>query len=290
MNTMYQLLSQGKLALAAALTSLIFGSLNLQSTFAADIPVDCGFAAARGGNREQEVRILGNDFPALHGLIAAVAHCNGKQPISAELTQSYRDLQLPALSANPAGFDVVITGNNAIVPLLNDGLLQPLDHLIEKHIPQLSVRNRVTFDSQTMAIAFLVNSQHLYARKDVLNSIDSGIPTTFSQMISVCEQLQKQTDTPYPLIAAFEAGWDLGLEFINHYLAEGGSHENSVNNTAGTRALANLKAMSRCMHPDFLSRGINDIQAEWQAGNAALAFYGDRVHDLLLNQAIRYLW
>ncbi len=230
----------------------------------------------------QEVNILGNDFPALHGLTESITNCNDKQRITANLTQSYRDLQLPALTANPAKYDVVFTGNNAIVPLLNDGLLQPLDDLIEKYFPQLDKRNRVTFDGQTFAIAFLVNSQHLFVRNDLLNSIDAAIPESFSQMIAVCEQLKKRPDSPYPLLAAFKSGWDLGLEFINHYLAAGGTVAGEVNNDAGRRSLANLKAMSQCMHPDFLSRGINDVQAEWQAGNAAIAFlWGSRASSIL---------
>ncbi len=235
---------------------------------------------------DTELKILGNDFPALHGLTKAVEHCSDKYKISAELTQSYRELQLPALQSSPANFDIVLTGNNAIVPLMNEGLLQPLDKLIEQYAPNLPKSNRVTFNGKTMAIAALANAQHMYVREDMLNSVNAAPPVTLTDVISLCGKLQDETGLRYPLVASFKAGWDLGLEFINHYLATGGNFTEgngaSVNNPAGLDALNNLKAMTACMNPDYLSQGTNEIQALWQSGNAAIAFlWGSRAGSIL---------
>ena len=253
-----------------------------KTLLAADGSHDCVQNESSNSSPQTELKILGNDFPALHGLTEAVANCAGDQSVTAELTQNYRDLQVPALATDPANFDVVLTGNNAIVPLLNEALLRPLDDLIEQYAPELDQQNRVTFDGRTMAIAVLANAQHLFVRQDLLDAIAAPIPETFSDLIAICEQLQRESDLQYPLLAAFKSGWDLGLEFINHYLAAGGNTEGTLNNAYGVQALANLQAMSECMHPDYLSRGINDVQAEWQAGNAAVAFlWGSRANSIL---------
>lgn len=232
--------------------------------------------------KTSELNILGNDFPALHGLTDAVAKCNGKVKINTEHTQNYRELQLPALSSRPANFDIVLTGNNAIVPLLNEGLLQPLDKLIEQYAPQLPIRNRVTFDGKTMAIAAFANAQHLYLREDLLQAVGARIPETFAGMMSLCKRLQQQSVLSYPLAASFKVGWDIGLEFINHYLAIGGDTSASVNNKAGLTALQNLQDMASCMNPDYLSQGNNEIQSIWQSGEAAIAFlWGSRASTIL---------
>ena len=119
-----------------------------------------------------------------------------------------------------------------------------------------------------------------------MRSVDAPVPQTFAEMIELCEKLKQQTDIRYPLVASFKAGWDLGLEFINHYLATGGSfnrhNSSSINNAAGLAALANLDAMTNCMNPDYLSQGTNEIQSIWQSGDAAIAFlWGSRASSIL---------
>ena len=45
----------------------------------------------------------------------------------------HQKLQGPALAANPSEFSAKIVTNGSITPLMNEGLLRPLDDLVEKY-------------------------------------------------------------------------------------------------------------------------------------------------------------
>ena len=81
----------------------------------------CGLS---GGN----VNILGNEFGAIQAVIAGAKECAGDGvTVEANLTKEHRDLQVAALTANPAQYTSAIVANSSIVPLMNDGLIRPLD-------------------------------------------------------------------------------------------------------------------------------------------------------------------
>lgn len=233
------------------------------------------------------IRLLSNSFPALTALADSIKACAPVHiEFSANQTNQYRQLQVPALSQNPASFELVFTGNNAIVPLLNDGLLKPLDELIEKYATALPDRLKVRVDGKTVAIALLANAQHLYVRKDLLDEAGLHIPETVNDLIHACNVLQKR-GTRYPYAAAYKAGWDLGLEFVNYYLAAGGALTDAnglitLNQSVAADVLSTMAELADCMTPDYLSRGINEVQAAWQGGEHAMAFlWGSRANAIL---------
>ena len=233
------------------------------------------------------LRVLANDFPALHAVTQSMQECSPPDlTIKAEHTKEYRQLQIPALQNSPAAFDVVMTGNNAIVPLLNEGLLQPLDDAIERIAPQLPDNLKIRFDGKTYAVALLANTQHLFVREDLLHKAGLKIPQSYEDILEVCNRLQ-QAGIKHPYGAAYKAGWDLALEFINIYLAFGGSlgtdHKLiSIDPLAAGKSLQLMKKMTRCMTPDFLSTDINEVQRSWQAGDHAMAMlWGSRATAIL---------
>ena len=72
------------------------------------------------------VSILSNDFPALNAVNAAAQECaSDSLNVTANETTEHRDIQVEALMAQPANFNVVICANSSIVPLLNGGLIRP---------------------------------------------------------------------------------------------------------------------------------------------------------------------
>ena len=85
-----------------------------------------GHACALDGGR---VSILSNDFAAVNAIAAAAAECTGAE-VTANQTTEHRDIQVAALTANPAEYTVAVVANSSIVALLNDGLIRPLDDLI----------------------------------------------------------------------------------------------------------------------------------------------------------------
>ena len=240
-----------------------------------------------GSSAESTLNILANDFPALHAVTQSMQECSPPElTINAEHTKEYRQLQLPALQSDPAAFDVVMTGNNAIVPLLNEGLLQPLDEAIERIAPQLPDNLKIRFDGKTYAVALLANTQHLFVREDILQKAGLKIPESYVDILEVCSALQK-AGFKHPYGAAYKAGWDLALEFINIYLAFGGSLGTddkliSIDPVAASKALQLMKELTFCMTADFLSTDINEVQRSWQAGEHAMALlWGSRATAIL---------
>ena len=85
---------------------------------------DCGVQGAGS------IRILSNDFEALRVVNNAAADCaTDSVKVTSNATKEHKNIQGPALTANPAEYTVAVVANNSIVPLLNDGLIRPLDEL-----------------------------------------------------------------------------------------------------------------------------------------------------------------
>lgn len=242
------------------------------------------------------VRVIGNEFPAVRAMgdamTDAVSGCDSEQlSIRVNLTSENKKLHIPALSVTPAEYTTSIVGNAAFMPLLNADLIQPLDPYIEKFGIILSDQQRVTIDGQTMAIAFMANAQHLFYRQDVLREAGVEVPTNYRELLDAAYLIQEKGLMRYPIGATYQAGWNLALEFINLYMATGsaffepGSPAPSINNPSGIETLTMMKSLSAYMHPDFLTHGPNEVQAEWSAGNIALSnLWGSRAAAVIDNK------
>lgn len=243
---------------------------------------DCGIAS---GN----VSILGNDFPALQAVVAGAQACaTGSVNVSTNLTRDHRDLQVAALTANPAQYSVAVVANGSIVPLMNAGLIRPLDDLIEAHGEALLPTQLVRIEGQVMAVAFMANAQHLFYRSDVLETAGMGSPETLEDVLAAAAAIREQGLMEHPVAIVSGAGWNLAQEFVNMYLGHGGSFFEpgsaapAINNEAGIAALEALKALTSFSNPDFLTFDSNSIQALWEAGEVALMLHwGSRAAGIL---------
>ena len=230
------------------------------------------------------VRILSNDFPALHAVADWAEKCiDGDMEFIKNQTTEHRDIQVAALTANPAQYTTAVVANSSIVPLMNEGLIRPLDDLIAKHGQNINRNQMITIDGKVMAIAFMANAQHLFYRKDILEAAGVDVPTTYEEVLDAAQKIRDMglLDTPYAMNSM--VGWNLGEEFVNMYLGFGGeffepgSANVSINNETGIAALNMIKALNDYANPDFLTFDSNATQAEWEAGNLALAtMWGSR--------------
>jgi ABC-type glycerol-3-phosphate transport system substrate-binding protein len=230
------------------------------------------------------VRILSNDFPALHAVADWAEKCiDGDMEFIKNQTTEHRDIQVAALTANPAQYTTAVVANSSIVPLMNEGLIRPLDDLIAKHGQNINRNQMITIDGKVMAIAFMANAQHLFYRKDILEAAGVDVPTTYEEVLDAAQKIRDMglLDTPYAMNSM--VGWNLGEEFVNMYLGFGGeffepgSASVSINNETGIAALNMIKALNDYANPDFLTFDSNATQAEWEAGNLALAtMWGSR--------------
>ena len=231
---------------------------------------DCGIDTAGS------VRILSNDFEALRVVDdAAIACATDTVTVTANATAEHKNIQGPALSANPAEYTVAMVANNSIVPLLNEGLIQPLDDLVAKYGQNLQPNQLIKIDGKVMAVAFMGNGQHLFYRKDILDKAGLPVPTSYEEVLADAQIIKDKGLLEYPLAAADKPGWDLAAEFVNMYLGTGaeffapGSADLAIDNDNGRKVLETMRAMTTFMNPDYLTYDANELNKVWDAGSVA---------------------
>ena len=104
-------------------------------------------AYAGCGISSGSVKILSNDFSAINAVTAAASACDGDGvTVSVNATKEHKDIQVAALTANPAQYTSAVVGGGSLVPLLNEGLVRPLDDLVAKHGKGLKDNQLVKID------------------------------------------------------------------------------------------------------------------------------------------------
>lgn len=226
-----------------------------------------------GGN----VNVLANDFPALKAITSKAAECTGGVTVAANHNKDFRTFHVQSLTPNPAEYTSVIVANSSIVPLLNEGLVRPLDDLVAKYGQDIPKRQLITIDGKVMAIAFMANAQHLYLRKDILEQVGMEAPTTWEDVVKVGTAIKEAGIMDHPFAFLSKSDWNLGEEFVNMYLGHGGEFfkpgtaEAAVNNEQGVATLNMLKALTELSNPDFLTYNTAEVVPIWKAGNLAIA-------------------
>ncbi len=223
------------------------------------------------------MRILSNDFEALRLAAAEAAKCaSATVKVTTNQTTEHKNLQVPALKINPAEYTVAVIANNSIVPLLNEGLIRPLDELVAKYGEDLQPTQLIKLDGKVMAIAFMGNSQHLFFRKDILEKAGLQPPKSYEDILAAAKVIKEKGLMEYPLAASDKAGWDLAAEFVNMYLGYGGelfapgSAAPAISNEKGLATLGTMKAMTEYMNPDYMTYNADEIIKVYVAGKAAI--------------------
>jgi len=263
--------------------------LRLSVSAAALLLTSAGAFAACGIEGAGSVRILSNDFEALRLVNTTAEECAADGvTVTANATAEHKNLQVPALSINPAEYSVAVVANNSIVPLLNADLIRPLDDLVAQYGQDLQPNQLIKIDGKVMAIAFMGNAQHLFYRKDLLDKAGIAEPKSYEDILAAAEKLKADGVIATPLAASDKPGWDLAAEFVNTYLGTGGeffapgSAELAIDNANGAKTLETMKAATAFMDPDYLTFDANGIQAEYKAGNVAMMVqWGSLAGDML---------
>ena len=229
------------------------------------------------GPTEGSINILANEFNTYRIFMDEVKSCAGSE-VDFSVTHSvdHNKLQVAALSANPSEFSAKLVTNGSITPLMNDGLLRPLDDLVAKYGANLNDNQKITIDGKIYAVAFMANAQHLWYRESILNELGIAVPSTYEEVIAAAQKIKDSGKMANPYGGAFKSGWNLGQEFVNMYLGHGGeffksgSAQPNVNNAKGVAALNVIKSLTELSNPDFLTQDTNAVKEEWESGNLAL--------------------
>lgn len=212
-------------------------------------------------------------FEAWKSATSAMAECGNFTP---ELDQEFATKQAAAFAAKPSLYQIGGVANETIVPLINGGLIRPLDDLVAKYGSKLSPNQLIKVDGKIMAIAMMVNTQHLMYREDLFKELNLTVPTSYDEILKTAEAIKTSGKVQYPLGGTFKAGWNLAEEFVNMYLGLSPSLVNAdgtpaINNEAGIKTLEMLKALTAYMDPEYLTSDSTFVQQQMQQGKIAMA-------------------
>ncbi|APX10819.1 ABC transporter substrate-binding protein [Tateyamaria omphalii] len=230
------------------------------------------FAACSYEN-EVPLKSLTAGFEAWKAVTDAMAECGNFQ---AELDQEFRTKQPAAFEANPSLYQIGGVSNGTITPLLNAGTIRPLDDLVEKYGENLSPNQLIRVDGKIMAIAMMVNTQHLMYRADILADLGIETPSTWDEVFAAAEKIEEAGVVDHAIGATMKSGWNLAQEFVNMYPGFGGSFFNAdnttaVNSEAGMKALDTMKRTLEFTDPEVLVSDSTYVQQQFQQGKIAMA-------------------
>ncbi len=220
-----------------------------------------------------EIRSLSAAFEAWNAVTGAWGECGN---VNAELDQEFRTKQPSAFAANPSLYHIGGVANGTITPLLNEGTIRPLDDLVAEYGQNLSPNQLIRIDGQIMAVAMMVNTQHLMYRSDILEDLGIEVPTTWDEVLAAAEVIQEAGVVDYPLGGTMKSGWNLAQDFNNMFVGFGGTFVNpdstpNVNSEAGVQTLEMMMRMTEYMDPEFLVSDSTYVQQQFQQGRIAMA-------------------
>ena len=264
------------------MAGVVAGLLATTSIALADAHADCAIEGAGS------VRILSNDFEALHRVNERAQQCQGDGvEVTLNQTIEHKTIQVPALTTDPATYSVAVVANNSIVPLMSGNLLRPLDEYVEKHGENLNDTQLIRMGEGVMAVAFMANGVHLFYREDLFEENGIEVPTTMDEVFAALDAL-REAGVEHPFASNFQPGWDLAAEFVNFYLGTGadffepGTANLDIENENGVQVLETMKRLTEYMRPAFITDNGNTIMPLWKEGELAMMFaWGSRAREVL---------
>lgn len=241
---------------------------------AAALGLVSGPALACGFTTDATVRHLSAAFPAWVAVTEAMRECAPN--LQAELDQEFRTKQPTAFAAQPSLYHIGGVANGTLTPLLNAGTIRPLDDLVARFGENLSENQLIRIDGRIMAIAMMVNNQHLMYRQDILEELDIPVPETWDEVLAAAAKIREAGLVDHPIGATMQTGWNLAQDFINMFAGFGGTLIDAdgrpgINSEAGVRALEMMKAKTEFMDPEFLVSDSTYVQQQFQQGRIAMA-------------------
>jgi len=227
-----------------------------------------------------EVNVISNSFPSLEIIAAAMKECNqGGVKVGYKLTKENREETMQAFAAAKCPYDIAQGSNSTIGPLQTDGLLRPMNDLVDKYRDKYKIEDSmlIKIGKEVYAIAFQVNAQHLFYRKDLFEKHNIAVPTTYDEVLAAAEKLKADDSIQFPLGGTYKSGWNLAQEFLNIYLATGapifkpGTAMPAYNSEKGVQALELMKKLMSYMSPNALALDTTAVMQQFQQGQIAMA-------------------
>ena len=246
--------------------------LTIAATLTAFVAVPMMGFAACDFKPSSKVSLLANSFAAWKAVSDAMGECGN---FEAELDAEFRKKQPDAFAANPSLYQLGGVSNGTIQPLLSAGTIRPLNDLVAKYGKDLQPNQLIRINGQIMAIAMMVNNQHLMYREDIFKSLGLEVPTTYYELLTAADKVAASGQVQYALGGTYKAGWNLAEEFVNMYMGMGGDFfdgsKPTLNNAMGIRTLEMMRNLTHYMDPEYLVADSTYVQQQFQQGKIAMA-------------------
>ncbi|MCY4452892.1 MAG: extracellular solute-binding protein [Immundisolibacterales bacterium] len=232
-----------------------------------------------------EVNVISNFFETLELIANTMKECERDGlVVDAKLTTEHRSETEQSFAAGSSPFDAAAVANSSITLLQARGQLRPLNDLVDKYRDTYDIEDQmlIRFGDDIMAIAFMVNAQHFYYRKDLFEEHGLAVPKTYDELLAAAKTL-KAAGIEHPYGAAFGNSWELANEYVNLLLANGGqlfdpaTSEPAFETPEAVEALEILGALFEYMSPNSMSLDFGGVKRQLQQGDIAMAIqWGDQ--------------
>ena len=145
----------------------------------------------------------------------------------------------------------------------------------------------VRIDGKIYSIAFMVNAQHFFYRKDLFEKHNIPVPTTYEEILAAAEILKNEKSIDFPYGAAFKSGWNLAQEFNNIYLGHEGNYfkpgtfEPAIMNDKAMESLELMEKLQAYMSPNSLVLDSGSVDQMARNGKIAMAvLWGTRAEGM----------
>ena len=232
-----------------------------------------------------EVNVLSNFFETLELLANTMKECEREGlVVDAKLTTEHRSETEQSFAAATSPYDAAAVANSSITLLQARGQLRPLNDLVDKYRDTYNIEDQmlIRFGDDIMAVAFMVNAQHFYYRKDLFEEHGIAVPKTYDELLAVARTL-KEAGVEHPYGAAFGNSWELANEYVNLLLANGGqlfdpaTSEPAFESPQAVEALEIMGELFKYMSPNAMSMDFGGVKRQLQQGDIAMAIqWGDQ--------------
>ena len=232
-----------------------------------------------------EVNVLSNFFETLELLANTMKECEREGlVVDAKLTTEHRSETEQSFAAATSPYDTAAVANSSITLLQARGQLRPLNDLVDKYRDTYDIEDQmlIRFGDDIMAVAFMVNAQHFYYRKDLFEEHGIAVPRTYDELLAVAKTL-KEAGVEHPYGAAFGNSWELANEYVNLLLANGGqlfdpaTSEPAFESPEAVEALEIMGELFKYMSPNAMSMDFGGVKRQLQQGDIAMAIqWGDQ--------------
>ena len=162
-------------------------------------------------------------------------------------TDTYRSTLVTQISGGSSGFDVYNGDVTWPASFGKQQLALPLNSYFDSAYWNTFSKGLVTsltYQNQTYAVPLFTDNAFLFYRKDLLAKAHLPVPTTWEQLQSEAETLQKDNLVKYGFAAQFDSYEGLTCDFTEFAADAGGSTVNSSGSSATIDSAADQKALS----------------------------------------------